>query len=378
MTAIESYFPTGIVTGNAFCNREKERDYLKRRSEQNAHVVLMSPRRYGKSSLIAQFTLEQNIPFVSVDLLPATSGKYVRNAIVDGVTQLLNTIMPRQKISKQKLMNCFSRMNPVIELSAFGQKIKLNPDEKTHEETIMKLLMSLDEAAKSINRRVIFVIDEFQQIATLDESHSLEASIRHAVERSQYVFYIFSGSNRTLLEEMFKNKDRPLYHLCDEMKLHRITKEYYGPFIKNAAKNRWKKEISNESTDIIMALTERHPYYLNRLCRMLWDLDNPPSVEDVESIWLGYVETQKIDWVLESISQLTANQRSVLAGLAKLPEKEPQGKAFSDRLEMASSSVQRTIVSLLKKDLIYKDQGGCYHVLNPVTKTILTKDKYFN
>ncbi len=63
-------------------------------------------------------------------------------------------------------------------MSAFGQKIKLNPDEKTHEETIMKLLMSLDEAAKSINKRVIFFIDEFQQIATLDESHSLEARAR--------------------------------------------------------------------------------------------------------------------------------------------------------------------------------------------------------
>ena len=338
----------------------------------------MSPRRYGKSSLIAQFTLDQNIPFTSVDLLPATSGKYVKNAIVDGVTQLLDAIMPRLKNSKQKLLGCFSRMNPVIELSAFGQKIKLNPDEKTYAETIMKLLMSLDEAAKSLNQRLIFVIDEFQQIATLEESHSLEASIRHAVERSKYVFYIFSGSNRTLLEEMFKNKDRPLYHLCDEMKLNRITAEYYDPFIKKAAKKRWGKSISDESIEMIIFLTGRHPYYLNRLCRMLWDNESPPDADLVKSTWSNYVDVQKVDWLSEIISRLTANQKAVLAGLAKSAEKELMSKAFSNKLEMASSSIQRTIGILLRKDFVYRDDEGFYHVLNPVIKTVLAEDKYFD
>lgn len=378
MAMLETYFPTGIVTGNAFCNREKEREYLKRRFEQNAHIVLMSPRRYGKSSLVAQFTLDQNTPFASVDLLPATSSKYVKNAIVDGVTQLLDAIMPRLKNSKQKLLSFFSRMNPVIELSAFGQKIKLNPDEKTHAETIMKLLMSLDEAAKSLNQRLIFVIDEFQQIATLEESHSLEASIRHAVERSKHVFYIFAGSNRTLLEEMFKNKDRPLYHLCDEMKLHRIAADNYYPFIKKAAIKRWGNPICDASIEGIIFLTERHPYYFNRLCRMLWDHESPPNIDLVESTWSQYVEAQKIDWASEMISRLTVNQKTILANLARSSEKELRGKDFSNKLEMASSSIQRTVTGLLRKDFAYRDQDGFYHVLNPVIKTILAEDKYFD
>ena len=379
MAMVETYFSTGIVTGGSFCNREKEREYLKRRFEQNAHVVLMSPRRYGKSSLIAQFTLDQQVPYISVDLLPATSGKYVKNAIVDGVTQVINTLMPNLKFAKQKLMNCFARMNPVIELSVLGQKLKLNPDEKTYEETIMKLLLSLDEAAKLLKQPIIFVIDEFQQIATLEESHSLEASIRHAVERSKHVFYIFSGSNRTLLEEMFKDKNRPLYHLCDEMKLNRIAKQFYAPFIKKAAQKRWKKELPQESMEMIFSATERHPYYLNRLCRMLWDDISPPTAETIESTWLEYVEVQKADWISESISQLTAKQRAILAGLAKAPEKEPMGRDFSNKLMLASSSIQRILSGLLKKDYIYKDQeDGCYHVLNPAIKTVLAQDKFFD
>jgi hypothetical protein len=73
---------------------------------------------------------------------------------------------------------------------------------------------------------------------------------------------------------------------------------------------------------------------------MLWDLNCPPETELIESTWSNYVSAQKIDWISEAISQLTANQRAVLAGLAKSPEKEPRGKKFSDKLEIASSSVQ--------------------------------------
>lgn len=276
-------------------------------------------------------------------------------------------------------MNCFARMNPVIEISVLGQKLKLNPDEKTHEETIMKLLLSLDEAAKLLEQPIIFVIDEFQQIATLEDSHSLEASIRHAVECSKHVFYIFSGSNRTLLEEMFKNKNRPLYHLCDEMKLNRITKEYYVPFIKKASQKRWKKEIADGSIETILDVTNRHPYYLNRLCRMLWDEELPPTSDVVESIWLEYVEVQRVDWISEAIGELTPNQKVILAGLAKSPEKEPMGKDFASKVALASSSIQRTIGTLLKKDFIYKDHvDECYHVLNPTIKTVLAKNKYFD
>lgn len=374
----EVYFPTGIVTGNAFCNREAERAYLKKRLEQNAHVVLMSPRRYGKSSLIAQFTSDQNIPFNSVDLLPATSGKYVKNAIVDGVTQLLDRIMPKTKMAKQKVIGYFAKMNPTIELSAFGQKIKLSPDEKTPEETIMKLLMSLDSVAKELEKNLIFVMDEFQQIAALEHSYSLEASIRHAVERSRHVFYIFSGSNRALLKDIFSNKDRPLYHLCDEMKLHRIDKIHYQSFIKKASKNTWASPISDESIHRILSLTECHPYYVNRLCRLLWDEEKSPAIEQVDAVWQKYVDAQKIDWISDMISRLTVNQRTVLAGLAKSPEKEPRGRDFTNRLNVSSSSIQRTITTLMKEDLVYKDSAEYYQVLNPTVKTVLAEDKYFS
>ena len=93
-------------------------------------------------------------------------------------------------------------------------------------------------------------------------------------------------------------------------------------------------------------------------------------------IWQQYVTIQKADWMLDMLGQLTANQRTVLAGLAKSSEKEPQGKEFVNRLGIASSSIQRTIMTLVKKDLLYKDSAGYYQVLSPVVKTDLANNKY--
>lgn len=372
----KNFFPTGIVTGEAFCNREKERAYLQKQLGQNAHVVLISPRRYGKSSLIAQFTLEQELPFAAIDLLPAISEKYVRNAILDGVTHVLDGVMSNFSKTKERIMRCFSTMNPVIELSAFGQKLKLTPTERTDEETIIQLLMNLDKAAGEMKKRVIFSIDEFQQIATLENSHTLEASIRHAVERSKNVFYVFSGSNRTLLETVFNEKARPLYHLCDEMKLDRIDSAYYFPFIQKAAKAMWDKKISDECIHKILELTECHPYYVNKLCRILWVKDALPTPELITTTWQQYVEVQKTDWILEMIGKLSVNQRKVLTGLAKFSQSEMSGKNFYNKLQISASSLQRVLETLRSKDLVYKTDNH-YRILNPVIKFTLEQDKYF-
>lgn len=219
-------------------------------------------------------------------------------------------------------------------------------------------------------------MDEFQQIANLEDAHSLEASIRHAMERSKNIFYVFSGSNRTLLEAMFKKKNRPLYHLCDEIKINRIDKDCYFNFIDEATKKNWENTISSESINEILTLTECHPYYVNRLCRTLWDLETTPEKEEIIKIWNEYVESQKLDWISEMISRMSINQRSVMAALAK--EKEPRGKDFAVKLAMSSSSIQRTINTLMKNDLIFKDAEGYYRILNPVIKSYLASNEYFD
>lgn len=111
---------------------------------------------------------------------------------------------------------------------------------------------------------------------------------------------------------------------------------------------------------------------------MLWDLEEAPDCEMVEHIWRQYTHAQRMDWVADVLSRLTVNQRAVLAGLSQSPEKEIRGKSFTLRLGLSSSSIQRTVGSLVLQDLVYKSDDGAYHVLNPVIRTILSEDKYFD
>lgn len=100
--------------------------------------------------------------------------------------------------------------------------------------------------------------------------------------------------------------------------------------------------------------------------------------EEVVKVWNDYVEIQKLDWISEVISRMSVNQRTILAALAKEPEQEPGSKRFFAKLAMSPSSIQRTINTLEQNDFIFKDSEGYYRILNPVIKSYLSNNHYFD
>ena len=95
--------------------------------------------------------------------------------------------------AKEKLINIFKKMKHEISMSAFGQKLSLTLSGNPLQD-ITELLLKLDETAKHFKKRAVIFIDEFQQISQLKNYHSLEASIRHAVERGKILLMFFQGA----------------------------------------------------------------------------------------------------------------------------------------------------------------------------------------
>jgi len=366
---IEKFFPPGIAMGDAFFNRVKERELVKQCILNNEHLVLVSPRRYGKTSLILKVIEENHFPHCAIDFLPATNQQYVKNAILMGVGDVLSMILPKSGKIKQKLLGFFENLNPKIILSALGQKIELTSQE-TPSKSIVSALMNLDKIAGELKKQVVFLMDEFQQIDSIGGNHEIEASIRHAVERSKNVAYIFSGSNRHILEQMFNDKKRPLYHLCNLVKIGRISREDYLFYLDREAKKKWKKNLPREAMDQILLVTERHTFYVSYLCRQLWKLPHPPTSAEVSRVWKEYVNEQ-LPWITDDVGKLSANQRSVLAGISVGPIQEPQGQAFSNRIFLLPASIQRALDVLVKLNFVYQDEDGYYHVLDPAIVTYL-------
>src|SRR3990167_9611138 len=358
------YFPQGLARDNVFCNRNKERNALKTSIDEHEHIVLVAPRRYGKTSLITQVLKEIDTPSVSIDFFFVLAQAEVRKAITEGVSKIINALLPKTKPLAHKLIDSIATLNPKIIFNILGQKLEISTRQTT-EKSISELLLTLDQFAEKTKKSCVIVFDEFQQIGELKENHAVEAAIRHAVERSRFVSYIFCGSKRHLLSEMFSNKSRPLYHLCDLMTIDRIHDDSYQLFLNKMAQNKWMQSLQDDVVQEIIHLSESHPYYVNALCRRLWRHDTPPSLSDIRNTWHDYV-CQQQDWVSNDLVQLTLNRRKVLTALAVEPTHLFQGQAFSTNTGLTPSSINKCIADLRKLDLIYQDRSGYYRVLDPV------------
>lgn len=365
----QSPFPEGVALGEAFINRQEERKVLMNRIRENRHTVLMAPRRYGKTSLVLKVADEMKLAHCVIDLLAAHSDEYVRDQISDKVGRLVMTLLPKLTKARTMLISIFKSMKPEISVGAFGQKLSLTLSGSPLQD-ITDLLLKLDETAQHFKKRVVIFIDEFQQISQLKNYHSIEASIRHAAERSKHIAYVFSGSHCRLLQQMFGEHGRPLYRLCQMITVERMGSEVYVQHLQALAKARWRKLLSVEALEALFQCTELHPFYMNVLCHLLWQQSHVFTPEIVKTVWRRYVKTQR-HVIAHDIVQLSRNQRKIMTVLAKSPAKEIQSVEFTTAAKISASSAQQSMVLLMRQDLVYKTDDGFYRVLDPAMQYYL-------
>lgn len=368
---MQRYFPQGIAVDNFFCNRDKERKELKNSIEMHEHTVLVGPRRYGKTSLMLQVLKENEFPGERIDFFFVLTQAEVVKVIAEGISKIINQLLSEKKHSYTKFIESLVTLNPKLTFSFLGQQLEVTTKQSS-EQSISELLLALDQFAEKAKKSCVIIFDEFQQIGELKENHSVEAAIRHAVERSQYVSYIFCGSKRHMLNEMFSDKSRPLYHLCDLMTIERIHAEAYHDFLNKMAKKRWKHYLETDVIQEILHLTENHSYYVNALCRRLWHSDAQPHLGDVRKIWEEYVNQQR-DWISNDLDKLTLNRRKILTALAYERTNLFQGQDFSKKVGLTPSSINKAMMDLEKLDMIYQDDAKYFRVLDPALAYFLRK-----
>ena len=255
-----------------------------------------------------------------------------------------------------------------------GLHVKL-PASSQVTQGIAEMLLGLDRAADLYRRRVVMALDEFQQIGQLESRtapRGLEGAIRHAVERSGNLTYLFSGSRKHLLASMFEDEDRPLYRLCRKMSLDRIGVPDYRAFMHQAGDARWRRPVADEAIGRILALTARHPYYVNVLCARLWDGERPPAVEAVNAAWSRSVDEDK-RVVAGRLVRLTPSQRAVLKAIAQTEGgvEHPTSLEFLSPLRLPTSTGNRAREVLEREDLIRRGDDGRWVLQDPVMTSYL-------
>jgi AAA+ ATPase superfamily predicted ATPase len=365
-----NYFPTALASGNAFCNRKQELKRLQYNLKNIMPTLLVSPRRYGKTSLSLKAFEQIKWPYAHIDLYKALSEEDISRFILNGIGQVLGQIENTPAKLIKVASEFFAGFQIKFVIEKFGLAVELGRKNKKAIDTMLAALEKLDLHAKKKNKKVIIYLDEFQVVGEIAKNTAIEAAIREAVQKASHVAYVFSGSNRHLVEEMFNDKKRPFYKLCDAIPLGRIDETEYKDYINHAAKVKWKKHLNDDVLAAIFKYTERHPYYINKLCSLLWQQGVLPSEKEAENTWENYINENK-SGIERELSLLSLNQRKLLIYLSNDNSvMEPFSKQYSTGWDMSATSIHRAMESLLEKDYVFLDEGK-YSILDPLIKGAL-------
>ncbi len=364
-------FPTTLALGRAFCNRREELKRLSANLERASPTLIMSPRRYGKTSLAINAFQRLKWPYTHVDFYTDLTEEGIERAILNGVGYLLGQLETAPKRLLHLASEFFGNMQISVVFEKAGFKLDFSRKKRQSQQNILEALEKLHALAEKKKKKVILFLDEFQVLCEIIKNYSIEGAIRHAVQKSRYVAYVFSGSNRHLISSMFYDKNRPFYKSCDTIRLERISKKDYEPYIQKSAKKRWGKVLDGAVLKSIFLLTEFHPYYVNKLCSLLWLMGEAPTEEDVLNQWQQYALENK-SLIEREIELISLNQRKLLIAVAKNePTKEIFGKLFSTQIDISPGSLSRTLEGLMQKDYVYVDEHGFYRVLDPLISFVL-------
>lgn len=369
-------FPLGVAEGQYFCNRVKETNLLIRNIQNSTHTVLISPRRYGKTSLAYRAIQQSQLPNARADFYMTTDTHDVERAIIASVDNLLSQISSNAEMLLSLIKDYIKFLRPSFEAGTHGLKIKLEPVHRsTSAANICEALKILDGVLEKKGMRAVLFFDEFQEIQRVAPDQGIEGAIRHVAQETEHFTILFSGSHRRLLKSMFNDRNKPLYRLCDEIQLERISKEDYFPFIEKLSRENWGEPLSGQVINKILEYSELHSYYINMLCEKIFAKPSLPIEEEVGQVWNDLMTIKKKD-VLGETKGLTVAHKKLLVAIAHGVDNELTGQKFLSRTELSGASAFRALEYLEEQDFIEKKDYR-YRIIDPLLKNLIHQLTYF-
>ena len=348
------FYITGIIPEPYFCDRDKETSWMVRTLENKAHILLTSPRRMGKTQLIRhvfeQSPVRDNYYTFYTDIYPTTS---LNELVLFLSKEIYSVLVPKGKTVLNKFLAGLHSLagsfgyDPVSNTPTFN--IKLG-DIHSPELTLEEIFRYLEQADKPC----IFAIDEFQQIANYPEKN-VEATLRTHIQRMNNCLFIYAGSNRHVLENMFNSAAKPFYNSAEQIYLDRIPKDIYTVFVEKQFANA-NRRITSEAASHAYDLFEGHTYYVHNVLHNAFayiDSDKTINEADINKTLSDILE-EKGRTFASVMNQLNYQQKETLVAIAK--EGKASGVtsvAYVKKHALKSpSSVQYAISTLLEKQLL--------------------------
>ena len=306
---MENPFKFGtIVEEEYFTDSMEEVAFIRHFVDSANHLILISPRRFGKSSVVAKAVKQSGRKSITINLQQITS-------VADLSAKLLREFFKIHPIERIRHLISHFRIIPTITTNAITGSMDVSFQPGVDASILLEDVMALIEKAHSQQDRIIIVLDEFQEILDLDTR--LDKKLRAIMQNQKNINYILLGSQESMMTDIFEKKKSPFYHFGELMRLGKLPREDFHHYLSERLKRCFSTN-NNELADRILDYTGCHPYYSQQLAANVWNIGMlQPEKEDVisaaidyvvtthghdyERLWMNFNRTNK--WILQQLAK---------------------------------------------------------------------------
>ncbi len=349
------------VEGNNFTDRTEETRRIKADFEHGINVILISPRRMGKTSLVKKVIAEMDNPMIKVvymDIYDCRSEYDFYNRFAESIMKAMGTKLEQVM---ENIRQFLVRVSPKISFSPeptaeFSLSLGITPKDYSPEE----ILNLPERIAHERGLRLVVCIDEFQQIGEFTDSLTVQKRLRGAWQHHQNVSYCFFGSKRHLMENIFQSRRMPFFQFGEMLHLGCIPTEFWVPFICSRFE-KYGKHISEHFATRICNTVHNYSSYVQQLA---WNVMAETVVEvDEESMENGInaLLQQCNSLFIQQTEGLTTYQLNFLRLLCSGVHSGFTAQAVAETWPLGSkSNIDRIRKALIDKELVTLEKDGIY------------------
>lgn len=365
----EQSFVFGVsVSDYNFIGRKEEIRRLKMNFEEGINTILISPRRWGKTSLVrkvCEVVDRKKVIPVFVDIFKCKTEYEFYNALAEAV---LKQTASKAELWMDNARDFIARLSPKVIFSPepnseFALSLGISP--KTHAPE--EILSLAEEIAQKKQKRIVVCIDEFQQIGEMADSVSIQKRLRSVWQHQRLTSYCLFGSKKHTMMNVFQKRNMPLYQFGDFKFLDKIPTETWVEYIVQHFKDR-QRTISAEQAAKICQLVDNYSSYVQQLSWLVFSLIDEGQVVTDEHLKQGVKDllNSQEQLFMQQIEPLTAYQMNFLRCILSGHHDDFGETAVREEFQLGSvSNITRLKTALVDKDIV-EMSGKRYYITDPV------------
>jgi len=352
------FITTGYQGSEYFCDREKETESLIKNIENGNNVVLMSPRRMGKTGLLLHAFNQNRIKDAyNTFVIDIYSTGTLQELVAAMGKAILSQLMSKGERAMTKFASVVSSLRPTMIVDLMGRPSwSVDVSAVTAPEFTLEQIFKYLEESEKPN---IVAIDEFQQIAYYPEKN-VEAILRTHIQKCTNTTWVFSGSSYHLLAEMFHTAARPFYSSTTSMGLEAINFERYKEFA-SALFKAYGKDIEEDVIEDIYTRFDGVTWFVQKMMNKLFaDTEkNSTCTKEMVNRALTDILEENSQIYADLLYQLTQRQKELLIAIIKEGKATAitGGKFIKKHNLNSPSTVQASISTLIEKQIVTKREG---------------------